>query len=60
MIDTLPVLVAVTVSVATSERMPAVLTVTLKTWTPASPPVNVSFAGRAAAGSDELTWTVPV
>ena len=36
-----PVIVPVTVSVAVIDCVPAVLSVTEKTWTPASPPVKV-------------------
>ena len=36
-----PVMVPVTVSVAVIDRVPTVLSVTEKTWVPASPPVKV-------------------
>ncbi len=36
-----PVMVPVTVSVAVIDWVPAVLSVTEKVWTPASPPVKV-------------------
>ena len=36
-----PVMVPVTVSVAVIDWVPAVLSVTEKTWVPASPPVKV-------------------
>ena len=36
-----PVMLPVVVSVAVIDRVPAVLSVTEKTWVPASPPVKV-------------------
>ena len=53
----LPVIELVTVSVAVTDCVPAVLRVTLKVPTPS---VRVASAGRTAAGSELVKWTVPV
>ena len=52
----LPVIDVVTVSVAVTEREPAVLRVTLKVPTPA---VSVALADRTACVSVLVRWTVP-
>ena len=49
-----PVIDAVTVSVAVMVRLPAVFSVAEPLWTPASPPVNVWSAGNTAAASDDV------
>ena len=57
-----PVTALVTVSVAVSVLLPAVLNVTplVKVWTPLSESWNAAFAGRTACESFELKCTVPV
>ena len=52
-----PVMVEVTVSVAVMVRLPLVLRVTGKV---PAPLVREELAGRSAALSDEVKWTVPV
>jgi hypothetical protein len=56
----LPVIVPMLVSVAVIDCSPAVLSVALKVWTPASAPVKVWSAGRIAWASELVKWTVPV
>ena len=51
-----PVTAEVKVSVAVMVRLPALLRVTGKV---PAPLVRVELAGRAAAASDEVKWTVP-
>jgi hypothetical protein len=55
-----PVMEAVTASVAVSDWVPPVLNVALKVCVPLSPATNVQFNGRVAAPSELVKWTVPV
>jgi hypothetical protein len=55
-----PVIVAVVVSVAVREKVPALPKAAAKGWTPASPAAKEKSAGRAARGSVLVRWTVPV
>ena len=54
-----PVMLLVTVSVAVSDWLPAVLSVAEKVCLPASLLVNLYLAGRTALALLLVNWTVP-
>ena len=56
MLELVPVIVLVTVSVAVTVQVPTVLSVTEKELVPLA---RVALAGRTAAPSVEVKWTVP-
>ena len=57
-----PLIPAVTVSVAVTVRLPADFSVTppVKVWVPLSPAPKAKSFGRTACASLEVKWTVPV